>query len=54
MEDGKTPKQPSPYPLRMDPEVRKLAQEEADRLERSLHWVINDKLKLAYGLKGGA
>ncbi|QWF19305.1 hypothetical protein [Lysobacter capsici] len=44
-------RQATTYPLRMDPEVRKRAQEEADRLDRSLHWVLNDKLKEAFGLK---
>lgn len=44
----------TPYPLRMEPEVRRRAQEEANRLDRSLRWVINDKLKQAFGLKGAA
>lgn len=44
----------APYPLRMDAEVRKRAQAEADRLDRSLHWVLNDKLKQAFGLKAVA
>lgn len=44
----------APYPLRMDPDVRKKAQEEAERLDRSLHWVLNEKLKQAFGLKAAA
>ena len=54
MEVEKTERQSSPYPLRMDARVRKLAQAEADRRDRSLHWIINEKLKEAFGLKVAA
>jgi predicted transcriptional regulator len=32
--------QPSSYPLRMPADLRSFLQEKADRLDRSLHWVI--------------
>lgn len=32
--------QPSSFPLRMPADLRSALQEKADRLDRSLHWVI--------------
>lgn len=29
-----------PYPLRMPPDVRAWVQQQADRKERSVHWVL--------------
>ncbi|WP_242560111.1 MULTISPECIES: Arc family DNA-binding protein [Pandoraea] len=36
--------QPSSYPLRMPADLRNFLQEKADRLDRSLHWVIVNTL----------
>jgi predicted HicB family RNase H-like nuclease len=50
-EEKSSRKQPAPYPLRMDDEVRVRAAEVAKQEDRSLNWVINDRLKAALGLR---
>jgi predicted transcriptional regulator len=49
--------QPNSYPLRMPADLRHFLQEKADRLERSLHWVIvkalEDARKKVARAKGG-
>lgn len=43
--------QKAPFPLRMDDSVREAALEAKASEERSLNWILNDRLKVAFGLK---
>lgn len=45
-------KQATSYPLRLPPHVREFFQHRANRLDRSLHWVILRALEEVAGLGG--
>ena len=41
----------APFPLRMDLVVEQAVKAAAKQEERSINWVVNDRLKIALGLK---
>lgn len=43
--------QATPFPFRMTEEVRAAALKAKASEERSLNWILNDRLKVAFGLK---
>lgn len=43
--------QTAPFPFRMSAEVREAALKAKAAEERSLNWILNDRLKVAFGLK---
>ena len=56
MEDAKVNDrhQKAPFPLRMDDSVREAALKAKAAEDRSLNWILNDRLKEAFGLKKAA
>ncbi len=41
----------APFPLRMPEDLRLAAQEAGRKEDRSMNWILNDRLRKAFGLK---